>query len=315
MVSWRDERVKEGKPITWHTLPRLYQSQLTEKHADLQIIKEEMKRRDLERGDEFDRRFLSFQSLQQNNRDTMNTAFENIQGAWDAGTFKDGASFRAAYSEALSNFRASSVSLADQFNDVIIELDEMRVERKKGDVDTFIGDIAFDNYMTDVIEAPDNKDEHDQFLIENLRRHQLEFDRRWDYDPDILKYVEDRRLNGRKFPPIIQAYEDAKDILEPYWSLHNDKWGDGSEQVNIVEHWLELKSSINRAEYERSSRHVKFIIKRWKDARLALRRRNRDIDEALVTFYDAQDIRLQRRSITRKQALITSTLPGISFTP
>jgi len=123
-----------------------------------------------------------------------------------------------------------------------------------------------------------------------------------DWGDSVWQYIQARKkANKDGYPPEYFEYQDAKEVLKPYWDIEDDalafaetKYPGITQLREDYENWSKTATSDQMA-YERARHPELGIFDRYLKATQELWRRNHlDADKYLVRFYGRKDIRLQK---------------------
>ena len=144
------------------------------------------------------------------------------------------------------------------------------------------GDIIYDWYMDKVLSNPDLEDEFGQFNYELFKDEKRAF---WsetglDTRPELSNYIENKSKQWYASNPIMQDYENTKDLLKPYWDVATRFSG---RDRKLAKHYLRSNSIekgrlTQRPDYARIARKISWERQRIRD-------RNPEIDSALVKWH------------------------------
>jgi hypothetical protein len=284
IAKWRGAQKRAGEPMTWKYLPELYQRELEEGNPELVELRQEMEELDLHSGSQLDKDFVDFKRTIKSNKASYNSELVNIAKSFDDGRLNS-SQMRDRLKIAKANFAARQGDVFERtprFHKVVARLRDPRSREKKLST-AFVGDIMYDLYVSEVLRNPNNEDEEGNYRFSVFEQANEEF-RSFLADEELWRYIQARRKQGIYMPGVIQEYEDAKVALEPYWTIHEERWGEGSVQAEIIETYQSL-GSAQKSIYTQSSSLVTNIVAQWRKLREKMRTRNPEIDRLIVKFY------------------------------
>ena len=147
----------------------------------------------------------------------------------------------------------------------------------------FSGDFWFDRYMERVILSPDVQSLDGVFQPKAFELIESQF--RALVGEDTFAYVKARLKVGRHFPPIVQELQKVQTDLKAYWTLHDRIFVKGSADHTAVDNYYSLDQRTQN-DLTRTNARLRGLIARVQRGRDAFRRRNPELDWALVQFYD-----------------------------
>jgi hypothetical protein len=239
-------------------------------------------------------------------RETRNELIE--QAAAEFRATGNGRTFRAKYDEAMAQHRLLRRRTEADFADQVAELDRRR-ERKLADSPSDFNRVL-DRYASEVKDNPNFVDQFGNPDWDRINEADQAFRR--DVGEDIYRRIRQLYLGfDENGVPLRQEYTGqefvwqlrrAREALREagYWQIADDIVGDDPEARAI---WRWYENSENPAEREaikgrfRAIRRIERIVDRNRER---IRRRNPDVDTALMLFYGTRAASPQGRRLERQ---------------
>lgn len=289
LVRWRDERVKKGLPVSWEAAPDLLRLHLFQRHVELQEIEEQIEERTKVVGRDKERRMLEFRQELEANRAQVDEGLRGIGARWEDGRIGSGQQFRdevGEWSKALYALHLKTLR-NPRYAEVQVTLAERAAERPSlvAEDRAFIGDLAFDVYMKEVLLNPNLQTEDGEF--NSALFHDL--DEAFKANPvfqGLYEYVQERRVAHRNIPPVVLDLKQSLQSLRPYWEVHYARWGRDSRQAREYDLLRQYPAAL-QDDYRRQHPTVRRVEREVKRLRTQMRRRQPELDLALTKYFDS----------------------------
>lgn len=284
IVAWRRKQEAAGKPVLYDDLPKLLSDRLENISPELQATRQEVDADTLRRGQsEVRQRAQYFKRTNENKdyiRKLMQEAADNYARTHDPRAFRD----------RIGEVEAAQVALSkrtlDDFPGVGTYLDEQK-QRRADSASTFLGDLMYDRFYTNVVFNPLTRDKNNNFLPRV--REQLEDEFKGQYGPEWWDYVQARRREAAQFPAVVNELHDAQEALTPYWQVHYSLWGRYSPNSRTIDDYLDLSPS-DRLVAQDNDAHLRRLLRKLDHAREVLRKSTPELDWLLVKWYGYQPL-------------------------
>ena len=290
LVSWREERKGKGLEVDWDSAPVLIKTRLEQRHGELDDLEDKIDTQTKLTGTTKQRRIREFMSALDENRRVVGVEMEQVAKRWRDGKLKKGKEFVDEVQGLSAQLRSrhDTVLTNPRYGEVREFLRERSAKLPKlvGENKAYIGDLAFDVYMRDVLLNPNVKGEDGEFLPRQLRKNEEEFKLVWG---ELHTYVRERLTSGRDIPPEVGDYYKSLELLKGYWDVPNQLWGESSAKTELYEDYLELPQNL-RAKFSALHPLIRILQNRVDLRRERMKRDNAEIDLALTKYYDAVPI-------------------------
>jgi len=255
-----------GKP--WYStktemgINDLQKRELENKYEDLRTATNAARAQRLERGGVEEELWHAYQTERESGRERRLSRFNAIQQGYNTGEYT-GYEARNLIKSANAELRAvyKHIELNPEYKEILEYFNRpLTMEDIKA---TPVEDIAFDEYMS-LMFSGDLENEAGEYDFDKADLYKQIFIAQW--GNAVYDYVQARMKQAqRDFPPVVQEYYKAIEIMRPYWEVRD---------------WAERTYGKPTTTFQQ--RRINQIVSR---IHKNLRRMNPQIDEAYNKFY------------------------------
>ena len=174
IAEWRQDRLRQGLPVTGQSMPRTLFKRLMESSPELLEIEKELSDQVQARGSDERKAQDDFINKVDANRVSAQVRMQGIAYEFAQGMMS-GKSFREAITEIDVGLRAANRQVAGDHEDVLDRFEERRSDRADRQAEYFVGDIVYDLYRSTVTNNPLLHDAYGNFNLEMFLQFQDEF--------------------------------------------------------------------------------------------------------------------------------------------
>ena len=189
------------------------------------------------------------------------------------------------------------------------------------------GDVLYNAYIKDVIDNDANFDSDGNYVFDNYRANLVEFKRAHSLNdrPELWKYIQDRKSQWYENNPVMVELDAAKQILEPYWNIHQKIFTNPTDRYKASQYMSAL-TPRQKSILTQNDPSMKYIAARIKKERQAMRLANPNIDWYLTKYHGARPVTeqaqqreqvwmMQQRNSRTTNAVRTLDHEGFRTTP
>ncbi len=286
----------------WDSIPVLVRNQVEKKYPELAALTEQFRTEQAARS-EFSALQRSMMQEFEARRRVVVEHEKRIARQFETGQMS-GRRFRDELTQLAAATRAVYAAIENNPKYAPV-LAEIRRQRSNPAHERFYGDVLFDLYMETVVRAPEVYDAEGNYIPEMARYLDERF--RNSVGEIYYRYVRER-LRSHESPAIVAEFYRARELLDQYWRAHELNWGANARTTQIVNEILELRR-MGWPESEIFARRPSWrrIWRRFERLRTQVRRRNPEIDKALVLFYDYRPLTPAGRKAEQERRKLAAT--------
>ena len=187
------------------------------------------------RGDALSVSFLNREREREGARQVYEDTLWNLQKAVEDGVI-DGVKFREEMQNAGYGLGVTYKHIDKQYPDVTEVFEKPRNLKDKN-----IGDIAYSEFAGRLYGENEFVDKYGLFQFDKYNQFIVGFRQKW--GEEVYQYVQDiKRERDSNLPPLAKQYNEAKEILKPYWAVQDEVL----KMFNLSPDKLELYPKIQR---------------------------------------------------------------------
>jgi len=207
----RDKQSVNQFNVPYDSLNDLQKMQVN-KSGEVKELQKTVDEMTVTRGDATSVAFLNRQREQEAARKVYEETLWGYQRAYEAGQI-DGPTFREKMSEAGYGLGVTYNHINSQYPEVMAIFDEPRNLKDKT-----IGDIAYAEYMDKLYGENGFEDANGIFDYEAYNEYKKYIQKK--YGAEVWEYIQElKRERNETLPPLAQEYNEAKEIMQPYWDI------------------------------------------------------------------------------------------------
>jgi hypothetical protein len=206
-------------PSEWKDLGGLVKKQLETSDSILKYLNAQSRAWGLERGDELDALFGEYFAKQDTFRAKYSDALETAEREVREGG-GTGREFRAKVDTAGAILRDDYQDINEDPRFQPVRKEFERIQERKEDIDTRpVEDIAFDEYMAQIVFGGDLHDGYGNYLFDEAEQRKQQM--RDFYGGDIIDRVE-ARMNKAELPVMMRELKQGREAFGDYWKIGRD---------------------------------------------------------------------------------------------